>query len=182
MKENLKTTKYGNGDQILNITDNTGWISQTEGAYCWYNNDSSKFKNAYGALYNWYAVDDARKLCPAGWHTPTNAEWTTLTTYLGGEDVAGGKLKETGTTHWSSQSPGTDNSSGFTALPSGYRYTDGTFNGIGNSGIGSNGNWWSSSEILTTYAHVRFMHANFNSVSRYYIEKNVGYSVRCIKD
>ena len=114
MVENLKTTKYNDGTAIPNITDNTSWAALTTGAYC-DNINTPSISTTYGRLYNWYAVDNnagtkvasngGKNVCPTGWHVPSDAEWTTLTTYLGGESVAGGKLKETGTTHW--QSPNT---------------------------------------------------------------------------
>ena len=100
MAENLKTTKYSNGDQIPNETDSLQWLNLSGGAYCWYNNMASTFKNNFGALYNWYAVQDSRNLCPTGWHVPSDTEWTILTNYLGGGSAAGGQLKETGTNHW----------------------------------------------------------------------------------
>jgi uncharacterized protein (TIGR02145 family) len=126
MAENLKVTKYNDGTAIPNVTDNTVWAALTTGAYCWYNNDATTYKATYGALYNWYAVN-TNKLAPTGWHVPIDEEWTTLTNYLGGVDVAGGKLKEVGTTHWQSPNTGATNETSFTALPGGYRdnnYTD----------------------------------------------------------
>ena len=114
MQENLKTTKYRNGTAIPNITDDTAWTTQTTGAYCWYNNDIAN-KTNYGAFYNYYTVVDSRNLCPTGWHVPTDAEWTILTTYLGGASIAGIKMKAT--TFWASSNTGTVNSSGFTAFP-----------------------------------------------------------------
>ena len=95
MQENLNTATYMNGDPIPNITNSGTWAGLSTGARCYYNNDSTNYSPAYGALYNWYTVTDLRGLCPAGWHVPTDAEWTTLTSYLGGESVAGGKMKET---------------------------------------------------------------------------------------
>ena len=99
MAENLRTTKYNDGTAIPLVTDNTTWANLTTPAYCWYNNDAKTNGSTYGALYNWYSVN-TKKLCPTGWHVPNDTEWTTLTTYLGGTAVAGGKLKETGTAHW----------------------------------------------------------------------------------
>jgi len=140
MVENLKTTKYKDGTDIPLVTDDTEWANLNTPGYCWYNNDAATYKNSYGALYNWYAVSTG-KLCPTGWHVPTDAEWTTLTTYLGGESVAGGKLKELGTTHWTTPNTGATNETGFAALPGGYIYYDGTFDFIGNIG-----GWWSATE------------------------------------
>ena len=97
--ENLKTTKFNDGTPISNVTDNTKWESLSTPGYCWYNNDEATYKGTYGALYNWYAVK-TDKLCPSGWHVPSNDEWNTLITYLGGEIAAGVKVIETGNTHW----------------------------------------------------------------------------------
>src|SRR5690554_4182629 len=112
----------------------------------------------YGVLYNWTAAMNA---CPDGWHLPSDAEWTELTDYLGGESVAGGKLKETGTTHWASPNTGATNETGFTALPGGYRNNTGTFHGIGYYGY-----WWSATEGNATRAWDRGMHCSSSSVSR----------------
>lgn len=177
MAENLKGTRYNDGTAISNVTNNTTWAGLTTGAYCWNNNDAATYKSTYGALYNWYTVNTG-KLCPTGWHVPSDAEWTTLTTYLGGESVAGGKLKETGTAHW--QSPNTDatNSSGFTALPGGDRNYDGTF-----AAIGGYGGWWGSSAEYDTYsAWGRYMGYKSSDVSRSGSSLRSGFSVRCIKD
>src|SRR5690606_15641997 len=99
MTQNLRTTKYKNGDALPNVTNNTDWGNLGSGAYCWYNNNNG-YEQPYGKLYNWYAVNDARGLCPTGWHVPTDAEWDTLTTFLGGLSAAGGPMKEAGTAHW----------------------------------------------------------------------------------
>jgi uncharacterized protein (TIGR02145 family) len=139
MAENLKTTKYNDGTDIPLVTDGTAWAALSTPGYCWYNNDAVTNKNTYGALYNWYAVNTA-KLCPTGWHVPSNEEWTVLTTHLGGESVAGGKLKETGTSHWLSPNTGATNETGFTALPGGYR--DHNYNAF--KYIGEYSFWWSS--------------------------------------
>ena len=120
MTENLKTTKFNDGTSIPMVTENEAWIKLTTPAYSWYNNDSTANKNTYGALYNWYTVK-TNKLCPAGWHVPTDAEWVALITYLEGFTVAGGKMKEKGIEHWKSPNEGATNETGFTALPGGYR-------------------------------------------------------------
>lgn len=142
---NLKTTKYNNGTPIPNVTSNSDWGNLTTGAYAWYENNEATYKNAYGALYNWYAVNTGN-LCPTGWRVPTDAEWTTLANYVGGESVAGGKLKSTRTApdahpRWESPNTGATDEYGFSALPGGYRSGSGGF-----SSIGGNGNWWSSTE------------------------------------
>ncbi len=178
MNENLKTTKYNDGTSIPLVTDGTAWTNLTSPGYCWYNNNQATYKTTYGALYNWYAVNTG-KLCPTGWHIPTDTEWTTLTTYLGGESVAGGELKETGTTHWTSTTAGTDNSSGFTALPGGNRNFDGSFLLLGNYGY-----WWSSSPdlTLTDNAWNRGMSNSNTTVTKNSASKKGGFSVRCVKN
>jgi len=180
MAENLKATKYNDGKAIPLVTDNAAWtnrdsIALTTHAYYWYDNDSTK-KNTYGALYNGYAVKTG-KLCPTGWHVPTDAEWSELTTYLGGEDVAGGKLKETGTDHWQSLNKGATNETVFTALPGGYRTMNGKFYYI-NGGSG----WWSSTKYNSTYAWSRGMHSDTDHVSRGANELPNSLYVRCLKD
>jgi len=175
MAENLKTTKYRNGDPIPNVTDNTAWYALSTGSYCWYNNDAATYKATYGVLYNWGAVSDSRNIAPTGWHIPTDAEWTTLTTFLGGESVAGGKLKETGTTHWQSPNTGATNSSGFTALPGGCRVQIGTFDSVNGGGY-----WWSSTDNSITNAWNRSIF--YGSVDRVSNYKHNGFSVRCLRD
>jgi len=176
MRENLKTTKYRDGSSITNITSNSSWTSNTSGAYCNYDNNSTN-ANLYGRLYNWYAVNNSKKICPAGWHVPTHAEWTTLTNYLGGESVAGGKLKMTGTTYWSSPNTGATNSSGFTALPGGGRNYLGTYGGINNFG-----NFWSSTSYNSTEAYYRYLRSDGSNVTNGYVDMNTGLCIRCIKD
>ena len=177
MAENLKVTKFNDGTAIPLVTDGSAWENLTTPAYCFYDNIEATYKNTYGALYNWYTANTG-KLSPAGWHVPTDAEWTTLTSYLGGESVAGGKLKEAGTTHWQSPNTGATNESGFTALPGGYRYDNtGIFNYIGTYGF-----WLSSTEESTKY--FKFRGAKYQSAgiwnARY--SKKGGFSVRCVKD
>ena len=132
MVENLKTTKYSNGDLIGTTTPATFDISaEAAPKYQWAYAGFEDNVFRYGRLYTWWAVTDIRGVCPTGWHVPTEDDWTALTTYLGGEDVAGGKLKEAGTTHWWAPNEGATNSSGFTALPGGDRYDNGSFDGFG---------------------------------------------------
>lgn len=176
MASNLKTTKYNDGTPIPLVTDNTAWSNLETPGYCWYNNDAAANKNTYGALYNWYTVNTG-KLCPTGWHMPSDAEWTVLTSYLGGESVAGGKLKETGTSHWLSPNAYATNTTGFTALPGGYRYRLGEF-----LYIGFNGFWWSSSEYDTNYVWYRFMRYYSSDASRDVFYRENGFSVRCLRD
>jgi uncharacterized protein (TIGR02145 family) len=118
MVENLRVTPYRNGDPIPNVSDTTSWRALTTGAYCSYDNDPS-CSAMYGNLYNWYAVNDFRQIAPEGWHVPTYEEWIVLETHLGGDTIAGGKLKESGTEHWRAPNVGGTNESGFSALPGG---------------------------------------------------------------
>ena len=177
MVENLQTTKYRNGDPIPNVTDGTTWAGLTSSAYCWYNNDAATYKTIYGALYNWYAVSDSRNIAPSGWHVPTDAEWTTLTSYLGGTSIAGGKLKEAGISHWETPNIGADNNSGFTALPGGIRYGKGTFDSIGYEVY-----FWTSSEYPSTEVWYRYIYFYDSSTLRFSINKIPGFSVRCLHD
>jgi uncharacterized protein (TIGR02145 family) len=175
MAENLKTRKYRDGTSIPNVTGNTEWSNLNGGAYSDYNNTLSN-SVIYGRLYNWYTVIDGHYLCPAGWHVPTHTEWGTLTDYLGGESVAGGKLKETGFTHWYSPNTGATNEAGFTALPGGYRYTDGLFYDIGYYGY-----WWTSSynDVYERYMHY-MSYDNSSVVGSHYFLLN-GLSIRCLQ-
>ena len=174
MDKNLELTTYRNGDLIPYVTDPTAWASLTTGAWCYYNNDPS---SGYGKLYNWYAVNDSRGLAPQGWHIPTDAEWTTLSTLLGGTSAAGGKMKTTGTTRWTSPNTGATNESGFAGLPGGGGYFNGTFSYIDNYGY-----WWSSTEYNTSLAWFRVLVYVNGSVERSYFNKEIGFSVRCLRD
>jgi uncharacterized protein (TIGR02145 family) len=177
MTENLKTTKYRDGTAIPNVTSAATWPGLTTGAYCNYNNDTSK-ASVYGRLYNFYPIVDSRNLCPTGWHVPSLDEWTTLITFLGGSNIAGGKMKEVGITHWNSPNTGADNSSGFNALPSGYRRND---NGIFDQ-IGTECYWWSNSFRDSSNPWFYILDYNSAAISIYANSKQQGFSVRCIKD
>ena len=174
--KNLDVAFYRNGDPIPQVTGRNAWAGLTTGAWCYYNNDPIQ-GNKYGKLYNWYAVNDPRGLAPQGWHIPSDAEWTTLGNTLGGELVAGGKMKEPGTLNWTAPNTGADNSSGFAGLPGGFRYNDGTF---GN--IGLNGHWWSSTETNSPDAWFRLLEYLYGSLFRFSNPKQVGFSVRCLRD
>jgi len=175
MKQNLKTKHFRNGDTIANVTNNSDWYYLQTAAYCNYNNDSN-VAMVYGKLYNYYVLADSRFLCPNGWRVPTNADWTELTTYLGGETIAGGKLKEIGTTHWTSPNTAI-NSVAFTALPGGNRNNTGGF-----SSLGTKGYWWSSSiDSATGNILIRGMNYNNDTVDKLIKQKNNAYSLRCIK-
>jgi uncharacterized protein (TIGR02145 family) len=172
--ENLKVTHYRDGSYIANVTDNTTWNSLSSGARCYYGNDSVTYAATYGAYYNWYTIVDSRNLCPVGWHVPSDVEWGTLATYLGGNTVAGGKLKETGTTHWTSPNIAT-NESGFTALGGGYR--------IGSySGLGAYGDFWTSTTLSTSNAWYIGMIFNSAIYSTNNYSKTLGIPIRCIRD
>jgi uncharacterized protein (TIGR02145 family) len=176
MAENLKTARYNDGTSIPLVTSGSTWANLTTPGYCFYENDASVNKATYGAMYNWYTVSTG-KLCPGGWHVPSDVEWTTLTNYLGGENTAGGKLKQTGLSLWSSPNDGATNSSGFTALPAGYRQEDGSFYNINDDDM-----WWSSTLNKPRVAWGRNVNYNYNYVTIDSYDKNYGFSVRCIKN
>jgi len=175
-KENLRTTIYNDNSSIPNVTDNATWTSTTTGAYCCYGNSASNC-TTYGALYNWYAVKTG-KLCPSGWHVPSDGEWTTLYNYLGGWEVAGGALKEAGTSHWLSPNTDATNSSGFSALPGGRRsYSSGVFEGLGQYGF-----WWYSTDNGASYAWSVTLYYNTAYAGYGLNHMPLGYSVRCLRD
>lgn len=178
MSENLRTNTYSNGATIANVTNSIQWMNLTTGAWAYYENDVQN-QTAYGKLYNWYAVTDPRNVCPSGWHVPTYAEWTELTDYLGGELVAGGKLKSTGLTFWDAPNNDATNEIGFSGLPGGLRYVDGSFWTEGESGW-----WWSSTEAQGQggqywHRHLETSNGTFLPGTDY---ASMGMSVRCLKD
>jgi len=200
MAADLKVSKYPNGDPIPYIDNNATWgalaDNNTDDGYSFYG-DSNNDGNVdiaypdYGALYsysaaigdNWVRDNSAinseggQGICPNGWHLPTDAEWTTLTTFLGGINVAGGEMKETGTTHWNSPNTGATNSSGFTGLPSGLRSDIGAFLNIGDFGY-----WWSGTEIGSSNAFMRVLYYLNTGVYPFGFSKSDGYCVRCLRD
>jgi uncharacterized protein (TIGR02145 family) len=181
MAENLKTTKYNDGTtDIPLVTDNTAWSILTTPGYCWYNNDIN-YKNTYGALYNWYALDatsnGGKNVCPVSWHTPSDEDWNTLATFLGGETMAGGKMKETGLAHWHSPNTGATNESGFSALPGSYRYSNGGFDVIGYISF-----YWSATENISSTGWNRAIYSSYPDLYRMEYPKKTGFSVRCLKD
>jgi uncharacterized protein (TIGR02145 family) len=175
MVSNLRVTHYRNGEIIANLPVDADWDSATS-AWCDYSNVAANGAK-YGHLYNWYAVNDSRNIAPVGWHVPTDAEWTTLTTYLGGESVAGGKLKESGILNWLSPNTNATNETGFSALPGGNRDFNGTFYNVGYSS-----DWWSSTNYDSANARYRNMGFNHGYVVSLYNNKLSGMSVRCIRD
>lgn len=194
MKENLKTTKYRNGNDIeYPGSDNTEWRDNDNGAYAWYSNDPG-WGDYYGALYNWLAVNNSSGLCPVGWHVPSDSEWEMLIGFIQGiepEDI-GNQLKScrqvnsplggdctTGLhPRWDSDSQdyGTDDY-GFSALPGGYRSIYGGYDNIGESGF-----WWSNTESSSSGSWERHIYYSSGNVNRDAEDKNRGYSVRCIKN
>ena len=178
MAENLNVTHYSNGDPIPYITVNAEWANLTTGAYCYYDNNSI-YAADYGALYNWYAVNDSRNIAPTGWHVPTSNEWLILINYLGGDDVAGGKLKETGTTFWNSPNTGANNESGFNARPGGLHQDNGYFG----YNIGLNAFFWSTQKATYDWAWYRKMSYDEAAVQRLSIyPQSGGMSIRCVKN
>jgi uncharacterized protein (TIGR02145 family) len=174
--QNLKTTILNDGTSIPLVTDSSTWSNCTSPSYCWYKNDKTSFKNPYGALYNFYTISTG-KLCPTGWHVPTDNEWTSLTNYLGGSALAGGKLKEIKTVHWGLPNAKVTNESGFTALPGGMRGDDGKF-----TNLKSNGVWWTFTEQSPEIAVRRYLSYHNGDIYRDYCTKKAGFSVRCVKD
>ena len=179
--ENLRTTRFNDNLTIPSVTDGTAWANTVTPAFCWYKNDESGFKSTYGGLYNWYAVNTG-KLCPTGWHVPSVDEFVVLLTYLGGDIIAGGKLKEAGHTHWISPNLGATNASGFTSLPGGGRYNMNSEGGAF-SDLGYVGYHWSATTGVSTSKAVSYdMLYSLNSVLKSEYSKRDGGSVRCIKD
>lgn len=175
MKENLRVTKYNDGTAIDLVTDNGEWFGLSTGAYCWYDNNGVAYEEVYGKLYNGYAVSSG-KLCPSGWHVPTDAEWTILTDFLGGTSVAGHKMREAGTEHWGNPNTGATNESEWTGLPGGRRVINGTFNSIKLDGV-----WWSSTNNSSQLYNRQLEESNQNVIRAISSQRNGG-SVRCIKN
>lgn len=189
MAENLKTTHYADGTAIPLANKFYKWIdlTTTSKAYCWYDDDIAN-KAIYGALYTWAAAMNGaassatnpsviQGVCPTGWHLPSSLEWMQLIDYLGGERVAGGKLKETGTTHWNDPNKVEPNVTGFTALPGGSRDSGGSFSGIRKYSF-----WWSTTERFTDSAWCpRLIYITYD-IGLISHSKEAGVSVRCVKD
>ena len=177
MAENLKTIKYRDGTVIPNVTDNTAWSNLTTGAYCDYDNDPGN-GTIYGKLYNWHAAVEIHNLCPTGWHVPIHDEWLLLNTYLGDGLIAGGKLKETGTTSWDPPNTDATNETGFTALPGGYR----TGYQVAFKDIKKEASWQSASEIDGLNSYGACTVYNYGYLATVKGNKQNGFSIRCIKD
>lgn len=186
MVENLNTTRYSNGDPIPTVTDNTQWTTQTNGAQCFYYNASPGI--TYGRLYNWYAANDPRNIAPPGWHVATDQDWVELETYVATHPDGSNSTAQVlaAGNDWVPSTVATavgnnlslNNVSGFEALPGGIRSgTDGSF-----SGYGSTGAWWTSTEDNTTNGWRRSMNYNLSTVDRSSVNKNFGFTVRCVHD
>lgn len=176
MAENLTVTHYRNGEEIPNVAGDVEWTALSSGAWCSPNDDAGLVAT-YGRLYNWYAVSDTRGLAPAGWHVPSDAEWQTLMDFLGGDMVAGGKLKETGLAHWIDPNSGATNETGFSGLPAGHRNWDGTY-----FELHTNAWFWSSTQMNDPNAWYRTLYFNNAGVARANYLKRDGFSIRCVKD
>ncbi|MDF1546839.1 MAG: fibrobacter succinogenes major paralogous domain-containing protein [Bacteroidales bacterium] len=183
MAENLKTTKYRNGDAIPEVTEDDEWMYLFTGAYCNCYNDVNNV-TLYGRLYNWYAVTDSRNIAPAGWHVPSEEEWKILSDFLGGEDIAGGKLKSTGNTEdgnglWFSPNTGASDEFGFKALPGSCRDSElGKFLGF----LGDVGYWWASTSYSNGQAYSRRTVFHSSVLEKKIMYKQSGFSLRCVKD
>lgn len=175
LKENLKTGKFQNGVPLKLVTDPNEWSKVSVPAYCYYGNTEG-LKNPYGAIYNWTAARLAT-LCPVGWRTPTIEEWEIMINYLGGESIAGGKLKEEGLVHWYSPNTGATNESGFSALPGGDRNRYGSFDFMGQTG-----SWWTSSPSYDNSSWMVSINKNYASIKKVNFPVVAGYSVRCLKN
>jgi uncharacterized protein (TIGR02145 family) len=176
MTKNLDVSTFRNGDPIPQAKTNKEWVKagkNKQPAWCYYKNKKKNGKK-YGKLYNWHAVNDPRGLAPAGYHIPSDTEWTILSDYLGGDAVAGSKMKST--SGWAKNGNGT-NSSGFSGLPGGDRNGNGNFGSSGNDGY-----WWSSTEYDTDFAYSRPLNHSSGSLNRYGSSKEGGLSVRCLRD
>lgn len=173
--ENLKTTKYANGNAIPNITGKDQWVNCKSPAYCWYDNNSSN-KDEWGALYNWYAINSGN-ICPNGWHVATDADWTTLENKAGGRDKAAAALREEGTKHWKEATQNTNNELNFNMIGGGFRnaYGDFTWQKV-------DAGFWTATGKTPSYAWNRTNYYYDDNLNRHEIQKCFGYSVRCVKN
>lgn len=181
MEENLKVTHYRNGDPIDHVQDGEEWEGRSSGAWCVYDNQNSN-KFIYGLLYNWHVLDDCRSIAPEGWHVPTDEEWQILVDYLGGDAVAGGKMKTTGTIEdgdglWNEPNDGATNEIGFKGLPGGYRLGNGNYKGLGECAL-----FWSATQGSSSNAWGRYMYYTNSDVGRGHGNKRDGFSVRLVKN
>jgi len=175
MTENLRATKYNDGTEIPYVNDIITWNNLSSPAYCWYENNEM-YKATYGALYNWYAVDTG-KLAPEGWHVSTDSDWFRLANYLGGAEIAGGKLKEAGTKHWEYPNKCATNETGFSAIPGGIRAHNGYFIEMGRLG-----EWWVKTDFTGTNGYLYMIDYLYCGVIRTFDVRQSGKSVRCVKN
>jgi uncharacterized protein (TIGR02145 family) len=177
LQENLRVTLFNNWTPVHLVSDNTEWSSLITSGYCWYNNEELTNRQPYGALYNWDAVNSGN-LCPVGWHVPSASEWEILIGYLGGNAIAGGRLKESGTEHWSAPNTGATDESGFTAVPGGVRQSTGIF-----SDIGLAGNFWTSTRSIDSDPQIVILNSNSGEANNIgFCNPTAGISVRCVRD
>ena len=183
MSENLRTTKYSNGDTI-GTTDpfNKSIADEINPKYQWVYHGEEKYLLPYGRLYTYYVVTDSRSVCPTGWHVPDFSEYTELEDTLGGSSIAGGKLKESGFDHWLNPNTDGTNLSGFTALPGGYRSHAGGNTISGSQSLGSYGFYWTITPVDNEFAHSRRIMNNVGAIYDHITEKNDGVSIRCLKN
>ena len=180
MAENLRTTKYSDGTAILYVKGESEWAALhgeiNKPAFCWYKDDSKTYKNTYGGLYNWWAVK-SNKLCPVGWHVPTDAEWSVVTDFLGGESIAGGKLKSKDKSAWLDPNTGATNETGFNAVAAGYHSFLGSY-----LYKGAVSYFWSSTEYDLHNSYFRLLYNDYPNVLRNFLYNTSGFCVRCIQD
>ena len=176
MAENLQTTHYSNGNPIPNIVQNTQWSNLEIGAWSYYKNQKDS-KKTYGKLYNWFTVSDHRNVCPKGWHVATDEEWFALGSFLGGNKVAGDKMKTTGSNYWVKSDSSVTNESRFSGLPSGLRFPSGEFGHHGYYGY-----WWSSSMSTSDLASGRYLYDNNSEIGIGSSLKSYGFCIRCVKN
>jgi len=175
MAENLTTSRFRNGDYIQPVTDDKSWSQRIQPAWTFYPREDGP--NPAGKLYNFYAVESPKGLCPIGWHVPSDAEWSKLENYLGGKKIAGGKMKEAGTLFWQDKNEVSTTTSGWNAQPGGSRFLNGTF-----FGFGYLGGWWSATEYGNHQAWSRFIYHFDKDITRNASYKTLGFSVRCLQD
>lgn len=177
MAENLRVSKYANGDVIPDLPSDANWSTASSGAVSSYLNKGIEEDTAYGKYYNWYAVEDSRNVCPTGWHVPNDVEWSALGGALGGNSVAGGKMKVTGTTYWNTPNTSATNESGFSARSTAFRWLDGLWETKGNCTM-----FWSATEFDTDKAYVWELNNSFGSIGSLETSKKGGMVIRCLKD
>jgi uncharacterized protein (TIGR02145 family) len=178
LQQNLKTTKFNNGDAIPTQSNNAAWAALTTAGYCFYNNDAVSYKDAYGALYNAYAIEDARGICPVGYHVPSDTEWATLATFLNGDANAGGSMKVPTLVYWASQPLPPLYSSDFLGVGYGQRYLNGAFGFINQYSP-----FWSSTQLDSTHNWRRYLAFDSAALGRDSSSvKYYGHAIRCIKD